>query len=332
MNAAAHQLLWRHYMASGKPGVGDAVIGSLRAICRSGLVDHVGGGVHRYCADDAWRVPHFEKMLYDNAQLLELLTWVWRQCRCPELRRCAEGIATWAAAEMRVPGCGFAGSLGADDPTTGEEGAFYLWNESALAEALDDDAGFLLSLYALSPLDENPGGVLMPRDDRVAGLDDAARLASCMTRLATARAARRRPLRDGKVMADWNGLMLVALIEAGNVFGRRDWLALARDVFDEIVASLADGATLHHSITDGRLGPAGLLRRLRDDEPRGDPPVRGIRQAALSRTGRDLGRDARRRVLGRARQRLSHEWGGRLLYRRPSGRPSRMRRCRPATR
>ena len=257
VNAAAHQLIWRHHMASGRPGFGDAVIASLRAICRSALVDHVGGGVHRYCSDDAWSVPHFEKMLYDNAQVLELLTWVWRECRCPDLRRCAEGIAAWAVNEMRMPGCGFAASLGADDPESGKEGAFYLWSESAVSDALGEETGFFLSHFAIAPLDDSERGVLLPRDDR--GIPDEPKLAACLTRLAAARAVRRRPLRDGKVSADWNGLMLVALIEAGSVFERRDWLAVAREAFDEILAHLADGATLRHSLTEGRLGGIGLL-------------------------------------------------------------------------
>ena len=257
INAAAHQLIWRHHMTSGRPGFGDAVIGSLRAICRSALVDHVGGGVHRYCSDDAWSVPHFEKMLYDNAQLLELLTWVWRECRCPDLRRCAEGIATWAVNEMRVPGYGFAASLGADDSLSGEEGASYLWSESALIDALGDEARLFFSHFAISPLGDSQGGVLLPRDDR--SIADEPKLADCLARLAATRAARTRPLRDGKVSADWNGLMLVALVEAGSVFERRDWLALAREAFDEIVTHLAEGATLRHSVTEGRLGGIGLL-------------------------------------------------------------------------
>ena len=160
IDAAAHQLLWRHYMVTGEKPHGEAVLASLRAICRH----------------DAAYGPRCDQTLGDQAQMLELLSWVWRQCRCRDLRRCGERIATSVLTRLRVPGAGFAARI---------------------------------------------------RGDR----------------------------RDDTVRFDWNGLMLVALIEAGSVFERRDWLVAAREVFDEIVAHLggADDA--------GRLDDFAMISR-----------------------------------------------------------------------
>ncbi len=258
-NAAAHQLLWRRHVVSGTGGFGDAVVGSLQAICRSALVDHVGGGVHRYCSDDAWTVPHFEKMLYDNAQLLELLTWVWRGTRDTRLKDCAEGIASWAVAEMMVPGSGFASSLSADDEDSGTEGGFYRWNQHQIAEALGGDAPFFLAHYEVGSFEGDPAGPLVPIECGCRGEVDEPRLAGCRARLREARSLRPTPVRDRKVMADWNGLMLVALVEAGSVFARRDWLAVAIQIFDALVERLSCGDRLHHCVTEGVIGPDGFL-------------------------------------------------------------------------
>ena len=256
VNASAHQFLWRRHVVTGTASFRDAVTASLDTICRSALFDHVGGGAHRYCTDDAWTSPHFEKMLYDNAQILELLTWVWRVDRSPILKICAEGIASFAIRELLVQGSGFAASLSAYDEDSGEEGGFYRWEDGAVAAILGAEADVFLAHYALSH--DDPAGLLTPLETVSLG-DEMGLLANCRDRLLDARQARKRPTRDEKVMADWNGLMLVALIEAGSVFDRKDWLALALQLFDTLVARLAPEGRLHHCVTDGVLGPEGFL-------------------------------------------------------------------------
>ena len=269
-NVAAHQMLWHRYVLTGSEPFKQAAVDSLSCICRSALVDPIGGGVHRYCADDAWEVPHFEKMLYDNAQILELLTWVWRETRSPVLRTCAEGIVAWSLKEMAIPGSGFASSLSADAPRSGfeksagdgcdDEGAFYRWDETGIAADLGNEAAFFLDHFAICPIGAEDSGPLKRIERRgAAGAEEEGRLAACLKVLSERRLLRARPTRDDKVMADWNGLMLVALLEAGSAFERRDWLAFTRQAFDALVDRLMPDGTLHHCILDDTMGPAAYL-------------------------------------------------------------------------
>ena len=259
---SAHELLWRRYMTSGTRAFGDATRESMSRICRSALYDHVGGGFHRYCVDDAWTVPHFEKMLYDNAQLVEHLTWLWRATRDPLFADQAKRTVEWAIREMLIEERGFASSLGAhaEDSLseTAGSGLFYRWDKTEIREALEDDASSFLKAYEVCPMGDQASGALR-RTETELSADQRLHVVDCLARLLERRSGRRRPQRDDKVMADWNGLMIVALVEAGTAFGRRDWLALAMRVFDILVDRLSDGKRLRHCITDRAIGPDGFL-------------------------------------------------------------------------
>ena len=259
---SAHQLLWRRFVLTGNRAFGDAVVESLSRICGSALYDAVGGGFHRYCVDDAWTIPHFEKMLYDNAQLTELLTWVWRGSRARPIKAAIEGTVGWLLREMLLPEAGFASSLGAHADQgideTESAGLFYRWERGELEHLLGADAGFFFGYYDLCPLGDHPAGPLH-RTERPVGDADRNRLTACLDRLFEGREARRRPERDDKVLADWNGLAVVAVIEAGSALDRRDWLAAARQVFDALTERLNQGAPLLHCFADGTAGPAGFL-------------------------------------------------------------------------
>lgn len=259
---SAHQLLWRHFVMSGNRAFGDAVVASLSRICGSALYDPIGGGFHRYCVDDAWTIPHFEKMLYDNAQLIELLTWVWRGTRAPPIKAAIEGSVGWLLREMLLPEAGFASSLGAHAgkgiDETENAGLFYRWERSEIETLLGADAGFFFGFYDLCPLGHHPAGTLQ-RTERAVGDADRSRLAACLDRLFQRREGRCRPERDDKVLADWNGLAVVALIEAGSALDRRDWLAAARSVFDALTDTLNHGPGLLHCSADATAGPAGFL-------------------------------------------------------------------------
>ncbi len=259
---SAHQLLWHHFVLTGNKAFGDAVVESLSRICGSALYDAVGGGFHRYCVDDAWTTPHFEKMLYDNAQLIELLSWVWRGSRARPLRDAIEGSVGWLLREMLLSEAGFASSLGAHNDQGIDEaesaGLFYRWERGELEHSLGADAGFFFTLYDLCPHGDHPAGPLQ-RTERPIADADRSRLTACLQRLFERREARRRPERDDKVLADWNGLAVVALIEAGSALDRRDWLAAARHVFDALTARLNQGDALFHCSAKGIAGPAGFL-------------------------------------------------------------------------
>ncbi len=259
---SAHQLLWRHFVLTGNRAFGDAVVESLSRICGSALYDAVGGGFHRYCVDDAWTVPHFEKMLYDNAQLIELLSWVWRGSRARPIKTAIEGSVGWLLREMMLPGAGFASSLGAHADEGLDEaesaGRFYRWERSELEFLLGADVDFFFSHYDLCPYGSHPAGLLQKTERPV--LDaDRSRLTACLDRVFERREGRHRPERDGKILADWNGLAVVALVEAGSALGRRDWLAAARTLFDALIERLNQDDRLLHCSAPGAAGPSGFL-------------------------------------------------------------------------
>jgi len=253
---ALHELLWRACARTGDPAFGDAVVHALKEMCNAGLYDHLGGGFHRYTVDDRWRVPHFEKMLYDNAQMVALLTAVWQGTHAPLFaERVAETVA-WALRELRLDGGAFAASLAADSPAG--EGAFHVWTEAEVDALLGPEGAKFKRVYDVTP-DGNWNGVtVLHRAEHPRGEDSAleARLAAQRRRLLAARDRRPRPERDDKVLADWNGLMVTALVEAGLAFEAPAWIAAARDAFAFVCEHLCVDGRLHHSHCRGRLGPA----------------------------------------------------------------------------
>jgi len=236
----------------------EAVVFALERICEGGIYDHLGGGFARYAVDARWLVPHFEKMLYDNAQLIELLTAAWQATRRPLFAaRIAETIA-WAEREMRLDGGGFASSLDAD--SEGEEGRFYVWSAGEIEALLGpEDSRAFAAAYDVAPTGNWEGRTILNRLTAEPYSDSGdARMAPLRAALLAARDARVRPGRDDKILADWNGLMISALARAGAVFARPDWLALAREAFRFVAESMADGECLFHAARAGRRSVHGL--------------------------------------------------------------------------
>ena len=271
------RFLWNEWRRTGDRATREAVALTLRKICQGGIYDHVGGGFARYSTDAVWLVPHFEKMLYDNAQILELLALVAaEEPRAALWRARAEETVAWLAREMVAEpapdgSAGFASTLDAD--SEGEEGKFYVWTE-AEAEAALADAGLERSEIAtiLAAYDIRPGGNWegrsIPNRSAADGEDDpatAALLARGRAALFAHRSRRVPPGRDDKVLADWNGLMIAALSKAAALFRRPDWLALARRAFRFVSMHMDAGETprggrrLIHSWRRGVRGPAGML-------------------------------------------------------------------------
>jgi uncharacterized protein YyaL (SSP411 family) len=253
-------LLWRVAIRDNDPDFKDAVVTTLRHICQGGIYDHLGGGFARYSVDELWLVPHFEKMLYDNALLIELMTEVWRETQNPLFKaRIAETIA-WIEREMIAEGGAFAASLDAD--SEGEEGKFYVWSASEIEDALGaDDAAFFSRVYGITPDGNFEGRTILNRLDSLALLSDGdeARLAGLRSKLLQRRALRIRPGWDDKILADWNGLAIAAITHAASVFEQPSWLALAERAFaasiDKLTASAeklaASGGRLFHAYRDG---------------------------------------------------------------------------------
>lgn len=263
------ELLWRAYVRSKrKPeaaALRNAVIVTLDRMSQGGIYDHLGGGFARYSTDAMWLVPHFEKMLYDNAQLIEVLTLVWQETKSPLYEaRVAETIE-WLKREMMAEGGAFAATLDAD--SEGEEGKFYVWTEAEIDRLLGAEARAFKDAYDVRPDGNWEGHTILNRSKTML-LGDAAheaQLAKARQILFEARAKRVPPGRDDKVLADWNGLMIAAVARAGFVFGRADWIALAAQAFTGILTHVRapegerDAGRLRHSFRQGRAQHVAML-------------------------------------------------------------------------
>jgi uncharacterized protein YyaL (SSP411 family) len=233
-------LLWRVGIRDNNADAKNGVVTTLRHICQGGIYDHLGGGFARYSVDEYWLVPHFEKMLYDNALLIDLMTEVWRETQDPLFKtRVAETIA-WIEREMIGEAGGFAASLDAD--SEGEEGKFYVWSANEIEDVLAaEDKAFFSRVYGVVPGGNFEGHTILNRLGSLALLsdEDEARLTSLRAKLLERRASRIRPGWDDKILADWNGLAIAAISRAAIVFEQPEWLALAERAFSAITAKLA---------------------------------------------------------------------------------------------
>ncbi|WP_326644797.1 thioredoxin domain-containing protein [Streptosporangium sp. NBC_01755] len=233
---------------------------TLEAMARGGIYDRLGGGFARYSVDADWVVPHFEKMLYDNALLLRIYTHWWRSSGSVLGRRVALETADWLLAEMRTPEGGFASALDAD--SEGVEGKFYVWTPEELREVLgEEDGAWAIDLFEVTGTFEHGASVLQ----LLADPDDPERFARVRSALLAARARRVRPGRDDKVVAAWNGLAIAALAETGALFDRPDLVEAAREAASLIDGLHLDGDRLLRTSRDGRAGTnAGVLEDYAD--------------------------------------------------------------------
>ena len=256
------EFLLRQHARTGSDLTLSMVEETCQAMARGGMYDQLGGGFARYSVDRDWVVPHFEKMLYDNALLLRVYLHWWRATGSPLGRRIAEETAEFLLRELGTEQGAFASALDADsldDSGRAVEGAYYVWTPVQLREVLGDDDGewaaALLSVTAGGTF-EHGASTLQLRADP----DDPERWARVRERLLAARADRARPARDDKVVAAWNGLAITALAEAGLGLDRADLTAAAERAGELLVAVHLGG--------DEREG-AGLLWRTSRDGRRG---------------------------------------------------------------
>jgi uncharacterized protein YyaL (SSP411 family) len=262
-NAPALELVFGAGRRSKNSEMTDAVLFALGKMCQGGIYDHVGGGISRYATDDAWLVPHFEKMLYDNAQLLELLRLVHSLDSNPLYSERMAETADWVIREMVTEGGGFAGTLDAD--SEGVEGKFYVWDTSELDDVLGDDSEYFKETYDASIAGNWEGKNILNRTSSPDPLDnnEENRLLACRIKLLAARSKRVRPGLDDKILADWNGLMIAALARAGGAMDRPDWIMAASGAYDFIVSNMVinarDENRLVHSFCAGQQGNDAML-------------------------------------------------------------------------
>jgi uncharacterized protein len=233
---------------------------TLEAMARGGVYDQVGGGFARYSVDAGWVVPHFEKMLYDNALLLGAYTHWWRRTRNPLAERIVTETIAWLLREMRTEQGAFAASLDADskdDHGVLREGAYYVWNRDQLRSALgEEDATWAAEVFSVTPAGTFEHGASTLQ--RLSDLDQL-RLADVRERLRQARDKRSRPGRDDKIVAAWNALLVDTLIQAAMVFGRSDWLVTATEAAEHLWRLHWRNGRLRRTSRDGVVGEAAAI-------------------------------------------------------------------------
>jgi hypothetical protein len=229
------EALLQLHQRTGDPAALDMVTFTLRRMAMGGIFDQIGGGFHRYTVDAIWLVPHFEKMLYDNAQLSRVYLHAWQVTADAQFRAIAEDTYDYILREMTAPEGGFYSATDAD--SEGEEGRFFVWTADELRDVLgDEDAQIAIETWGVSPRGNFEGRSILylPNPPEVAarrlGLTEQAlteRLAAIRHLLFAARAQRVPPGLDDKILAGWNGLMLASLAEAARVLDRADYRAAA---------------------------------------------------------------------------------------------------------
>jgi uncharacterized protein YyaL (SSP411 family) len=245
------ELLWRAHLRTGLPQFLQLALTSLDHMGLGGMYDHIGGGFARYSTDERWLVPHFEKMLYDNAQLIDMYTLSWQHNRSALYRARVEETIDWLLREMMVEQA-FASSLDADQD--GEEGKYYLWTEAEIDAALMGTfVQRFKQVYGVRREGSYEGRNILHRLGGGYPLSEAdeALLKKQRELLLAARQKRKPPIRDDKVLADWNGMAIAALANAGMVFRNAPWTAAAITAFAFVEDALTDGDRLHHSWRNG---------------------------------------------------------------------------------
>src|SRR3954463_12408858 len=251
------EFLLRHFARTADERSLDMARGTLEAMARGGIYDQLAGGFARYSVDAQWVVPHFEKMLYDNALLLRVYVHLWRATGDQWARRGADETAAFLLRDLQTPEGGFASALDAD--TNGVEGLTYVWTPDQLIEVLGPDDGRwaaeVFQVTAAGTFEHGASTLQLRRDP-----EDAARLADVKTRLAEARARRPQPARDDKVVTAWNGLAIAALAEHGVLTGTEESVVAARRAAELLATTHWVDGRLRRASRDGVVGRhAGVL-------------------------------------------------------------------------
>ncbi|WP_330473979.1 thioredoxin domain-containing protein [Terrabacter sp. C0L_2] len=292
------EFLLRHHARTGETSSLEMASRTLESMARSGLYDQLAGGFARYAVDAGWVVPHFEKMLYDNALLLRAYTTWWKVSGDPLARRVVLETVGFLLRDLASDGGGFASSLDAD--ADGVEGLTYAWTPAQLADVLGDDGPRAAELFGVTPEGtfEHGASTLQLRSEPA----DRGWFDDVRSRLLTARAARPQPGRDDKVVTSWNGLAIGALADAGGAFDRADWVRAASACAAHVLDVHVVDGELRRASRDGRVGAA---RAVADDHGNLAEGLLALHQV----TGEGRWLDAAREVLHRAEDFAANDGG-----------------------
>jgi uncharacterized protein len=254
------RLLWNTGCRENKKAMQDAVVLSLNRMMEGGIFDHLGGGFSRYATDTRWLIPHFEKMLYDNALLIHLLTDVFRARQGTALEDVVHRTVTWLHQEMTLSSGAFACSLDADSGE--DEGGFYVWSEKEIDQVLGPHAVAFKRAYGVTErgnFEDGGRNILNRLSAHVGSIEEENLLARCRSSLLSVRRLRRLPRRDEKVLADWNGMAIAALAKASVVFREPQWLEWSIHACYFVINNMVKDDRLYHSWCDGELSKASVL-------------------------------------------------------------------------
>jgi uncharacterized protein YyaL (SSP411 family) len=266
-NAGVMELFVRHYLKSKETRYLEMTTTTLSKMAEGGIYDHLGGGFHRYSVDEKWLVPHFEKMLYDNAQLTRIYAQAFCVTQEPLFKTVVEETVRYLLREMVHPEGGFYSTQDAD--SEGEEGKFFIWSQEEILRLLGDEVGEIFCrVYDVSEFGNFEGkNILHP----ILSVEQAAKLfrkdvaeitkwlGEAKTRLFQEREKRVKPFRDEKILASWNGLMLTALAEASKISDNPSCLEAALRTVDFIFTKMTRDGFLLHTYKDGEAKIYGYL-------------------------------------------------------------------------
>ncbi len=257
----ALEFLLRAHHTTGEPDVLKMVTRALEAMAYGGIYDQLGGGFHRYTVDAHWLVPHFEKMLYDNAQLARVYLHAWQVTGNPLFRAIVEETLDYVIREMTSPEGGFYATQDAD--SEGEEGKFFLWTPEQVRDALGGPATRFLALYGITERGNFEGKTILTFNssgDAGQAFQEREAISGARKLLFTAREMRLHPGRDEKILTSWNGLMLAAFAEAARALDRDDYRQIAeRNAAFLLRALRTDQGRLLHIWNGGRAQVTGIL-------------------------------------------------------------------------
>ncbi len=252
--------LWRSYLRNGTEGLAEIVTKALNAMSQGGIYDHLGGGYSRYSTDAAWLAPHFEKMLYDNALILDLLLLIHAENKSDLFEQRIYQTIGWLKREMMAENGAFSATVDAD--SEGIEGKFYTWSQDEIDEILGKESAQYSEIYGAEKEGNWDGTNILNRlayphrldEDTEIQLDHLSQI------LFSEREKRIRPGLDDKVLTDWNGMMITTLAKAGQYFGEVSWIELAENAFSAITThSMTEDSRLYHSFRLGKAQHTGTL-------------------------------------------------------------------------
>ena len=266
--ASTLDFLLRHYNRTTDVAALSMVEITIGAMAEGGIYDQIGGGFSRYSVDAEWHVPHFEKMLYDNALLLPIYADAYRYTDEPLFQDVSEGIVSWLEREMRLPHGGYAAALDAD--SEGVEGKYYIWTADEIDKAFDASDSDLIKLhFGISDPGDFEGATVLRvvksdedlADELEAPLNEIqARLGALKARMLEIRERRVRPHRDDKAIASWNGMAIHGLAHAGLNLGKPEWIEISSRIAKFVVGKMiGQDGSLVRSYSNGKSSSVGVL-------------------------------------------------------------------------